>query len=60
MKSMIPNGFSISGLGRRCRESKINLVRSVYEISDIALIPVHLIVIPELPMEFEEEFEKLK
>jgi len=47
-------------LGRRCRESKINLVRSVYEISDIALIPVHLIVIPELPMEFEEEFEKLK
>ena len=36
------------------------LDRGIYEIRDIALIPVHLIVIPELPMEFEQEFEILK
>ena len=38
----------------------MNTGSAIYKIRDIALIPVHLIVIPELPMEFEQEFEILK
>ncbi|OHD10399.1 MAG: hypothetical protein A2Y41_04475 [Spirochaetes bacterium GWB1_36_13] len=38
----------------------MNTGSAIYKIRDIALISVHLIVIPELPMEFEQEFEILK